>query len=159
VLDTVGELPYTESGKIFAEPERPDSYRSRNALLSDLDPAALATLPKLAGPDASAMCVIGIRHLGGALSRQPNVPNAIGHRTASYSLTVLSPGEDDVTALHRSILEPWRGVTVGRLLNFCAGPLTGDEIRAAFGPGDHRRLSELRNRYDADRRLAPNHEL
>nr|WP_238162832.1 FAD-binding protein [Kribbella capetownensis] len=29
VLDTVGELPYTESGKIFAEPERPDSYRSQ----------------------------------------------------------------------------------------------------------------------------------
>ncbi|WP_406049841.1 FAD-binding oxidoreductase [Kribbella sp. NBC_00889] len=159
VLDTVGELPYTESGKIFAEPERPDSYRSRNALLSDLDPDALATLPKLAGPDASAMCVIGIRHLGGALGRQPDVPNAVGHRAASYSLTVLSPGEDDVTALHHSILEPWRGVTVGRLLNFSAGPLTGDEIRAAFDPADHRRLTDLRNRYDADRRLAPNHEL
>ena len=158
-LDTVGRLPYLESGKIFAEPDRPDSFRSRNALLSDLDPDALATLPKLAGPDAPAMCVIGIRHLGGALSRQPEVPNAIGHRGASYSLTVLSPGHDDVSELHRAVLEPWRGVTIGRLLNFSAGPLTDDEIRGAFDPADHRRLVELRNRYDAERRLAPNHEL
>ena len=96
-LDTVGELPYAESGKIFAEPERPDSYSSRNVLLSDLDPDALATLPKLAGPGAPAMCVIGIRHLGGALSPSRRSTNAVGHRDAAYSLTVLTPGNHDVT--------------------------------------------------------------
>jgi hypothetical protein len=157
VLDTVGELPYTESGKIFAEPARPDSSSSRNALLSDLDPDALATLPKLAGPDAPEGCVIGIRHLGGALSRRPEIPNAVGHRDAAYSLTVLSLGEAD--ELHRRVLEPWVGFTIGRSLNFSSTPLTADELAEAFEPDDFRRLIELRARYDADRRLAPNHEL
>ncbi|MFG1819008.1 FAD-binding oxidoreductase [Kribbella sp. NPDC049174] len=156
-LDTVGELPYSESHRIFAEPDRPDSYRSRNALLSDLDPDALAALPKQAsGP---AMCVILIRHLGGALSRRPSIPNAVGHRDASYSLTVLSPGEGDVTELHRAILEPWSAATIGRSLNFSFAPLTPDEVREAFAPADYRRLTELRDRYDANHLLAPNHEI
>jgi hypothetical protein len=159
VLDTVGELSYAESGKIFAEPERPDSYRSRNVLLSDLDPDALATLPKLAGPDASSMSVIGIRHLGGALSRPPAVPNAVGHREAAYSLTVLQPGEADRAKQYRTILEPWRDTTVGRLLNFTFAVLSSDELREAFDPGDYDRLVELKRRYDPDHRLLANHQL
>ena len=159
LLDTIAELPYTESGRIFAEPERPDEYRSHNVLLDDLDPDALATLPKLAGPAAPAMCVIGIRHLGGALAQPPEIPNAIGHRDAAYSLTVLSPGEADVTELHRAILEPWSAKVIGRSLNFSFGPLTPDEIRAAYEPADYRRLVGLRALYDPTKLLHPNHPI
>lgn len=148
VLDTVGELPYLESGKIFAEPDRPDSYRSHNALLTDLDPAALATLPKSA--------IIAIRHLGGALSREPKIANAVGHRNAAYTLTVLNPSRKDVD---RRIFEPWQSATIGRLLNFSFEKLTSAEIAEAYAPEDFARLVELRDRYDASRRLAPNHEL
>ena len=151
------QVPYLESGKIFAEPERPDSYRSRNVLLSDLDPDALTTLLKLAGPDAAAMCVIGIRHLGGALTQQ--VDNAVSHRDASYSLTVLSPGDRDTTELHRAALEPWSAFAVGPFLNFTFSPLTPAEVREAYEPEAWRRLTELRARYDADRRLVANHQL
>jgi hypothetical protein len=126
-------------------------------LLSDLDTDALATLPKLAGPAASAMCVVGIRHLGGALARPAD--NAVSHRNAGYSLSVLSPGEDDVTALHEAVLEPWSAFTVGRLLNFSAGPLTPDEVRDAYDPHTWKRLTALRTKYDPDGRLMPNHEL
>lgn len=157
VLDTVGQLPYSESGKIFAEPDRPDSYRSRNVLLSELDADALATLPKLAGPDAPTMCVIGIRHLGGALRRPPAVPNAVGHRDAAYSLTVLTPGAADQSTLYRSILEPWRDSTVGRFLNFTFASLSPEEVAAAYD--DYPRLAELSRRYDPDRRLIANHQL
>jgi FAD/FMN-containing dehydrogenase len=149
-LDTVGELPYVDSGQIFAEPERPDSYSSRNVLVSDLD--ALATLPK---PAAGApMRVIGIRHLGGALAREPEIPNAVGHRDAAYSLTVLGEPEDQ-----RTVLEPWKNSTVGRFLNFSFAPLTADEVADAYDPGDYERLTELRRRYDPDRRLHANHQL
>ncbi|MFI7059801.1 FAD-binding oxidoreductase [Kribbella sp. NPDC050124] len=154
VLDTVGELPYAESGKIFAEPERPDSYSSHNVLLRDLDADALAILPKTA-----SQRVVGIRQLGGALSRPPAVPNAVGHRAASYSLTVISPGQGDVTGLHREILEPWTAATIGRSLNFSFGPLTPDEVREAFDRDDVDRLVELKDRYDPDQRLTPNHQL
>lgn len=159
VLDTLGELPYAESAKVFAEPDRPDSYRSQNVLLRDLDPDTLATLPKLAGPGASAMAIIGIRHLGGALHREPTIPNAVGHRDAAYSLTVLIPGERDATELQNTILDPWRAQSIGRLLNFTFADLTPTEIAEAFNPGDHQRLTDLRKHYDPAGRLAANHEL
>ncbi|MGW6197446.1 FAD-binding oxidoreductase [Kribbella sp. NPDC055110] len=152
VLDTVEELPYVDSGQIFAEPEHPDSYSSRNVLLKDLD--ALETLPELAGPGASRMYVIGIRHLGGALARQPEIPNAVGHRDAAYSLTVLTPGMGDAGL---DVLEPWGPSTVGRALNFTFAKLTDEEVAEAYD--DYERLVTLRRRYDPTRRLHANHQL
>ncbi|GAA3080557.1 FAD-binding oxidoreductase [Kribbella aluminosa] len=149
VIDTVGELPYVESGKIFAEPEHPDSYSSCNALVDNLD--ALKTLP---GPEASRMHVIGIRHLGGALARQPEVPNAVGRREAAYSLTVLTPGDGEAAS---EVLEPWREATIGRALNFSFAKLAPEEIAEAYD--DYDRLVELRRRYDPNRRLWANHQL
>jgi hypothetical protein len=154
VMDTVGELPYVDSGRIFAEPDRPDSYSSSNLLLSDLD--QLATLPK---PGEGPLCVIGIRHLGGALTRRPEVPNAVGHRDAAYALTVLTPGSRDTRRLRQQILEPWRRSAVGRLLNFSFEKLTADELAEAYDPGDHARLTALRRRYDPAARLWVNHQL
>ncbi|GAB2559205.1 FAD-binding oxidoreductase [Kribbella endophytica] len=155
VMDTFGEIPYAESGRIFAEPEQPGAYRAQNVLLADLDPVALSTIPKLAGPDAGAMCVVGIRHLGGALSRPPAIPNAVGRREAQYALTVLSPGEQDFTRLHRSILEPW--TSIGRQLNFSFGPLTPEQIAEAYEPADLDRLKTLRQQLDPTGLLQPNH--
>ncbi|WP_202878333.1 FAD-binding oxidoreductase [Kribbella jejuensis] len=145
-IDTVGVMPYADSGQIFAEPERPDAYSSRNVLLDDLD--ALKTLP---GPAAEQMHVIAIRHLGGALARQPEVPNAVGHRDAAYSLTVITTD----TQLQRKILAPWSAV--GRFLNFSYDKLTPEEIAEAYD--DYDRLLELRRRYDPDRRLWANHQI
>ncbi|MFI5710147.1 FAD-binding oxidoreductase [Kribbella sp. NPDC051620] len=159
LVDTVGDLPFSESGRIFDEPGRPDAFSSRNALLSDLDPEALASIPKLAGPGAAVMCVVGIRHLGGALSQKPAVENAIGHRDAQYSLTVLSPGEDDLRAVHDEILAPWSKDAIGRSLNFSMGPLTDDELRYAFEPADHDRLRWLRGVYDPHGLLQANHPI
>ncbi|MGZ0149966.1 FAD-binding oxidoreductase [Kribbella sp. WER1] len=149
LMDTVGDLPYVDSGRIFAEPERPDAYTSLNALLTDLD--ALKTLP---GPDAPRRYVIGIRHLGGALARQPEIPNAVGHRDAKYSLTVLTPGTGEPGT---EVLEPWREATIGRALNFTFAKLTPDEVAEAYD--DYDRLAELRRRYDPERRLRANHQL
>jgi hypothetical protein len=103
------------------------------------------------------MCVIGIRHLGGALAQPAAIANPIGHRDAQYSLTVLSPGEDDVTDVHQAILEPWADRVVGRSLNFSFDRLTGDEIREAFAPADYERLRALKTRYDGDGIPQPNH--
>ena len=155
VMDTFGEIPYAESGRIFAEPEQPHGYRAQNLLLADLDPVALSTIPKLAGPEAGAMCVVGIRHLGGALSRPPAIPNAVGRREAQYALTVLSPGEQDFTALHRSILEPW--TSIGRQLNFSLGPLTPEQVAEAYDDVD--RLKQLRQQLDPTGLLQPNHAI
>jgi hypothetical protein len=154
VVDTVGELPYTESAKIFAEPDRADAFSSRNVLLNALDPEALDTVRT--GSNASK-CIIGIRHLGGALAKEPELPNAMGHRDAQYSVTVLSIGEQDQSARHRAVLEPFRPHVIGRLLNFSSASLDEADLRAAFDEGDYDHLWELRARYDADELLQPNH--
>ncbi|WP_207129353.1 FAD-binding oxidoreductase [Actinocatenispora comari] len=159
VQDTVGELPYTESGSIFAEPERAHPYRSSPVLVSDLDADRLDALRRDA-TTASVLCVVGIRHLGGAMARPPQVPNAVGHRDAEYLVTVLSPVDSDpeaVTAVHRRLMAPWQPGAVGRPLNFSFGPLAPDQLRAGFEDGDGRRLAELRARFDPRQVLRPHH--
>ena len=150
--DTLRELPYTESGTVFDEPDRPHAYRSQNRLLADLDPGALATLTRSAGPLVPVMCVVGLRHLGGALARPPQPANAVGHREAAYALVVLSPvepGEEEtVRAVHRDVLAPFEDQALGRSLNFSFGPLDHDQVRSAFTPAGHRRLAALKARCD-----------
>ena len=150
--DTLREAPYTESGTVFDEPDQPHAYRSQNRLLRELDPQALATLTKLAGPSAPVICVVGLRHLGGALARPPQTASAVGHREAAYSLNILSPvepdGEETVRAVHRDAVAPFAGQAIGRSLNFSYGPLDEDQVRAAFAPEDYRRLTELKARHD-----------
>jgi hypothetical protein len=155
LLDTVGEIPFTESGKIFAEPEHPDAYGSHNVLLTNLD--SLDAIAKLAGPEAPAMCVLGIRHLGGALANAPQIPNAVGHRDAQYSVTVLTPGRKNLSKLHETILAPAKDQVIGRSLNFSFTKLTEAEVREAFEPADYERLKKLKADYDPTGLLQPNH--
>lgn len=168
IRDTLHELPYTESATVFDEPDRPHSYRSQNRLLADLDPQALAMLPAKAGPDASAMCVVQLRQLGGALAAEPKVANAVGHRNAGYSLTILSPVDDGtekndtehgVQTLHRELLAPFAEQSIGRLLNFSYGPLDQSELREAVDENDFARLVALKARLDPTGMIRANHPI
>lgn len=163
LIDRLRTVPYTESATVFDEPDRPHAYRSSNRLVDGLDPRALEAAPKLAGPDAPAMCVFQIRHLGGALARPPRVPNAVGNRGAAYSVNVLSPvepGEEAVVRdLHRDVLAPFAGRTVGRSFNFSFGPLDEDGVREVYEPGDYARLTGLKARFDPDGLFYANHPI
>ncbi len=98
-----------------------------------------------------------------AMTGRPAVANAIGHRDAAYSLTVLSPvepgAEDVVRATHRRVLEPWAPHVLGRSLSFSFDPLDADEVRTAFGAADHRRLVAVKRRYDPDGRIVASHPI
>jgi FAD/FMN-containing dehydrogenase len=161
--DTLRVLPYTESGAVFDEPDRPHAYRSQNLLVRDLDAGALAGLTKAAGPSAPVMSVVGLRHLGGALARAPRTADPVGHRDAAYSVMILSPvepGEEGtVRGLHDDALAPFVPHALGRSLNFSYGPLAEDRVRAAFAPADYERLTRLRARYDPHALLRANHEI
>ncbi|GAA2440493.1 FAD-binding oxidoreductase [Actinomadura vinacea] len=159
--DTLRELPYTESGTVFDEPDQPHAYRSRNLLVRDLAPGALPGLVKAASPAAPVMGVVGLRHLGGALARAPRTANAVGHRDAAYAVMILSPVEpgeaETVRDFHRDVLAPFAGQALGCSLNFSFGPLDGQEIRSAFAPEDFERLTLLRARHDPHALLRANH--
>ncbi|GAA5110520.1 FAD-binding oxidoreductase [Pseudonocardia adelaidensis] len=120
---TLGELPSTRAAEIFNEPPTPHAYTGTNAMLRELDPAVLDAALGIAGPDAPVMCVLGLRHLGGALARPPAAPDAVAHRDAPYLLQVLSlvDGTDAPGRLHRELMDavaPW---TAGRTPNFRFG--------------------------------------
>lgn len=161
--DTLRELSYSESGAVFDEPDQPSGYRGASLLLDDLDPQELTTLVHQVGPSAPSSCVVGVRHLGGALARTPQTPNALGHRDASYSLGVLSLTEtsepDSVTALHDHVLARFTPHVLGNSLNFTFGPLDHQHVRTAFEPADYQRLTQIKAKHDPHRLLHANHPI
>jgi FAD/FMN-containing dehydrogenase len=142
--DTLGELPCTRAGTIFNDPTQPHAYAGTNALLRELDPAVLRATTDVTGPEAPVMCVVGLRHLGGALARPPAVPDAVAHRDAAYLLSVLSVVNDsDVPArLHRELMDRAAAWTAGSTPNFRFGARASQD-GAPHVPGRAAVLADL----------------
>ncbi len=68
----------------------------RGTLLRELTPEAVETLLAVAGPSVELpIPVVEIRHLGGALAREPKEPNAVGGRDGAFNLLAIGlPGSD-----------------------------------------------------------------
>jgi hypothetical protein len=85
LIDTVQDMPYTESGAIYSDPAMPHAYYGSSVLVDTLDAAALRAVAALAGPDAPVMCVVDVRHLGGAMPIRLSCPTPSGTVTLSTS--------------------------------------------------------------------------
>lgn len=165
LLDTLGELPYTASASIYQDPTSPMAYYGTTTLLRDLDEHTLHDLLELVGPGAPEPCVVEIRHLGGALSRQPTEGNAVGNRDARYLAGAVSSVEStDVETVHtkhqlfEDVVKPCS--TGGRTLNFLIGACaTPDEVRAAYDSDDYERLRDLKTVYDPTNLFRLNHNI
>ncbi|USY17760.1 FAD-binding oxidoreductase [Nocardiopsis exhalans] len=159
LMDTLRELPYTESGAVFDDHDDPAGFRGEGLLVDALTPEALAELQQLAATDRPFMSVVWLRHLGGALARPPEVPDAIGHRDAAYALSVLTftePETGEARALRAEAAALFADHTRGRSANLSFGAVTEDEVRAMFAPDDLRRLTQIRDRVDPHRRIHTN---
>ncbi|WP_369200294.1 FAD-binding oxidoreductase [Streptomyces sp. PU-14G] len=162
LVDEVREMPYTECASVFSEPDTPHGYRSANLLLGPdgLDDEARRSVPAASGPEAETLCVLGMRHLGGAFSRPPAAPDAVPHRDAGYLLYVLSPvatpeeaegaDADAVRALHERVLAPAAGAATGRNANFLYGPQSRDVVRSVYADDTAAHLARLARRYDPE---------
>jgi FAD/FMN-containing dehydrogenase len=164
VIDEVGEIPFTEAGSIYDDPSGALAYHGNSALLRELDPKALGAVRTLGGPEAPAPCIIDLRHLGGALSRPPAVPNAVAHREAQYILRVLSPLASaelsDVAAAHQRIFDAVQPWTIGRSLNFIYGRSSAtDQVSAVYDPQMLTRLAKLKAVYDPNNTFRYNHNI
>lgn len=154
LVEELGDMPYTESPSIHSDPTDPHAYTGTNVLLSGLDDnlEAVAGVFEGGGPGAEFFTVVQLQHLGGALARPPRDGNAVGHRDARYSLSVLSVAEQSeeaaARAFHRRLEEPLAPWRVGRFLNFLFGVADADELREAYEPEAWRRLAGLREAYD-----------
>lgn len=89
IMDSVSEIPYTSIGDVHSDPSGPAPVRDRGVLLRGLDGGAVERIVALAGPNAELPPgQVEIRHLGGALSRVPEVSSAISHRDAPFGMNL-----------------------------------------------------------------------
>ncbi|PVZ08173.1 FAD-binding oxidoreductase [Actinomycetospora cinnamomea] len=164
LLDTVRTMPVTDVGTIHNDPTTPRATNTRSLVLHSADDDAVATVLRHAGPDASFG--VELRQLGGALAREPAVPNAVGHRhgavtvyTTAYPHPAGSRASDG--AAEQALLDdlaPWSDG--GALVNFLAGPhVTPADVRAAYEPELWTRLAEIKTRWDPGNVFRINHNI
>ncbi|MDR7276728.1 FAD-binding oxidoreductase [Catenuloplanes atrovinosus] len=164
--DTVAEMPYAAYPAIHSDPTTPTSAYERTGLLRTLDADAVDALIAAVGPDArTPIAAVEIRHLGGALARQPRYPSAISHRDAAFTLFVAGiGGPAEAPVIRRAAadvirrMRPWS--TGGMYLNFMnTDDVSADSVRAAYRPDVHRRLVALKRRVDPHNTFRLNHNI
>ncbi len=166
LLDTLRDMPYADTGSIHNDPPGPLAVHERGVRLRELDEDAADVLIGLAGPDSTCpLRLVELRHLGGALGREPEVPSAVPGRDAAFQLYLAGvPGGADgmqVEPVAQEIvdrMEPWTAGAAS--LNFLgAADAAPERIRTVFAPADLRRLAEVKRIYDPDRLFRFNHNI
>lgn len=161
----VAPMPYAQADAIHQDPTEPMPAWERGRMLRDLPPAAVDALLAVAGPDVDIpFAMVELRLMGGALGRQPEVPNAVGGREAAYSLFMvapLMPGLEDVVPMVADgivgALEPW--LTGTAQLNFLGDALTAAAVATAWAPDVHARLLEVKHQVDPGNVFCHGHAL
>ncbi|GLY02290.1 FAD-binding oxidoreductase [Actinoplanes sp. NBRC 101535] len=167
ILDTVGPMPYAAVASVHNDPVDPLPLYEHGALLRELPAEAVDTILRFAGPGAPSPLVLAeIRHMGGALSRPPAVPNAVGNRdeTLYNVFLVAAGGPPDAAALHAyeqeliDALAPWS--TGRRYLNFMFGGETDPQtVALAYAPESFERLTKIKQRFDPANVFRINHNI
>ncbi|GAA0601538.1 FAD-binding oxidoreductase [Streptomyces crystallinus] len=157
VLDTLTDMPYTDSDSIYRDPPTPMAYYGTNVLVDDLDVATAGRILELTGPGSGLNCVVQINHMGGAMARRPAVPSAVGHRGARFLVRVLSriaPGAGEAAAVaeraaHEQVYALFGDRILGVAPNFLlGGPVTAEQLKACYEAADYERLTALKAVYD-----------
>jgi FAD/FMN-containing dehydrogenase len=164
LADTVTDMPYTAAGSIHNDPIDAVALYERTAYLRNLDEEAADAFAHIAGPDSNCpLRLVELRHLGGALGREPEVPNAVGNRDARFLLYVAgvpTPGLD-VEGYADAIMDrmvPWS--TGGVCLNFLgANDASPERVRATYSEADYRRLVAVKRTYDPENLFRVNHNI
>jgi FAD/FMN-containing dehydrogenase len=145
LADSLREMPYAESHTIHSDPDVPHAYYGDSAVLGGPAVDRVAEVLRRVGPDAEAMVVVQINHLGGALARP--APNAVPFRAGRFLLRLLTTGDRERA---RALLDPafarLAPDTLGRAANFAFG--AGDRTEGLHDPGTRKRLAGLRSSYD-----------
>lgn len=157
LLDTVADMPYQAVGSIHNDPVEPFALHERSAYLRELDEDAVDAFIDIAGPDSTCpLRLVELRHLGGALSRAPKVPNAVGNRDAAFLLYVageIGPGANPFVEEYAELvvnrMAPW--ATGRTYINFMGvSDATPERVRAAYSVDDYRRLAVVKRSYDPE---------
>jgi FAD/FMN-containing dehydrogenase len=155
-VDDMRVIPYAAMDVISMDPVDPIAADVHVERLGELTPEAIATLVEVAGAGSDMPSeVLEIRHLGGAMGREPAQPSAIGHRDSRFIMTVIGAtptpeAAQRVRAYNARIAEAIRPFTTGATyVNFLdLDEATPERVKAAYSPEVWERLVALKNRRD-----------
>ncbi|GAA3582455.1 FAD-binding oxidoreductase [Amycolatopsis ultiminotia] len=119
--DTLSTMPFTDSGKIAAEPPHPHAYLGDNRVLPALPDELLTTVLDHAGPGAPVPTVLIIDLLGGAYRHTTAADFTPDSRYTVRALSVVEPDPATVQAAHAKLFAPLEPSSTGRLRSFVYG--------------------------------------
>jgi FAD/FMN-containing dehydrogenase len=167
LLDAVAEMDYADVAGIHRDPPEPMPYYDRTTSLREFSAETAAAFIDVTGPDSGCpLATVEIRPMGGALNREPRVPNAVPTRGVAFVLFgfgVGPPEQADALRGHLDLvvrrLEPWSDDHL--MVNF----LSADEgvgaaaVRSLYGAERYRRLADVKARYDPTNMFRMNHNI
>jgi len=166
IIDTVADMPYKDAGAIHADPSSPLPVYEASARLAELPEAAVEAIVRAAGPDADCpLAMVEVRQLGGALAREPEVPNAVSGRNARFQVFCAGIGGTmEAPFIYASMdevfrgLKPWK-IAEGTLNWLSMRDIEPESIRDAFGKDVHSRLVAVKRAYDPANLFRVNHNI
>ena len=162
VIDTFAMVPPIELGELAMDPPDPLPYLTTHHLLGSLPADAIDNLLAAAGPGSrSALALVQLRHMGGAMARV--APGAGARATLPGEVSLLGLGivadeasleavETSLSILYNALL-PYRE---GDYPNFVEEEV---DASAFFDAGDWARLREIKAAYDPADVFKGNHHI
>jgi FAD/FMN-containing dehydrogenase len=165
LLGFIHPLLTTELDSVHMDPTDPMPGWEKGMQLAELTEETVDALLAAAGPQLDIpLIMVEIRLLGGALARQPRVPNAVAGRDGAYQVLILGPGVPElatvVPALGKGVLkalEPWKAP--GCVTNFLGEVEGPAEVAASYPPAVAERLRAIKQAVDPDRVFSFGHAL
>jgi FAD binding domain len=163
IMDTFGQIPAGELGRVAMDPEQPVPGVGHSRLLRELPDEAIGAFVGVADPAAgSPLLVAELRHLGGALGRPAENPGALSEVDAAFLMVgrgmMMTPEMGAAIERHldhlAETMQSW--AVDGALLNFVERSADVDEI---LPPDTVARLAEVKRRWDPDGMIRANHEV
>lgn len=160
IVEMVDTMPYSAISSVHQDPTEPLPAWDASALLTELPAEAVDALLAVVGPGVEVPLIMAeLRHLGGALAREPRVPSAVGGgRDAAFSLVVIGPFppplQQAVPAAGFGVLDalaPWS--TGGTNINLQGAQVEPDAIRGSWPVETVQRLLAVKRAWDPDDRF------
>jgi hypothetical protein len=154
LLDTVAEMDYADSGRIYNDPVTPMPSVTGGVFLSDLTDRTIDALAEQLRPEVETpLVMVEVRQLGGALAREPRIPNAVCGRDAAFVLGavgIMPPALSDATP--RVLDHLLAGVTDSSIdlvpVNYRSALAEGERPGRAWSATTYRRLQDVKAIYD-----------
>jgi hypothetical protein len=163
MIDGWTEMPAAGALRVHGDPEQPVPGISTDAMLGELDDAAIDAFVAVAGEGSgSPLLMAELRQLGAAISEAPAGAGVTGSLPGSYALFGLGMpmtpelGEAIVAHLARfeAAMAPW--ATGRQYLNFAEH---GGSAEPCFAPQAYERLVRARRRWDPNELFVSSHRI